>query len=198
MKIGILGPGNVGTTLGSRWQSTGHEVQYGASDSKGRVNVFSVIETVSWADVVVIATPWAAVPSVLANSKLYANKIVIDCTNPIAADFSGLDFAGASSAGERVAELIPEAKVVKAFNTCGFNVMANPNFSGEPASMLMASDHKDAKNVVLQLAKELNFEAVDAGPLSQSKHLEHLAWLWISMALKFGHGREIAFRFLHR
>lgn len=198
MKIGVIGAGNVGRALGDGWKKAGHGVIYGVKDPAGDPGLKSVAEAAAFGDVIVLAVPWQAVPEVLADKEAFVGKVVIDCSNPIAPDFSGLSTAANTSAGEEVAKLIPNAQVVKAFNTCGYNVMANPRFGGESASMLVASDDPAAKKVVIKLSEELGFDAVDAGPLAQSRYLENLAWLWISMALKYGHGREIAFRFLKR
>lgn len=198
MKIGILGAGNVGRALGEGWRRAGHEIMYGVKEPTGAADLKSVGDAAAFGQVIVIAVPWQAVPQVLADSRAFADKILIDCTNPIAHDFSGLSTAPNTSAGQEIAKLVPEAQVVKAFNTCGYNIMSNPMLDGEQASMLVASDHEQAKKMVIKLAEDLGFHAVDAGPLAQSKYLENLAWLWISMALKYGHGREIAFRFLQR
>jgi predicted dinucleotide-binding enzyme len=98
-----------------------------------------------------------------------------------------------SSVSEEIAHLTGSKKVVKCFNTVGFNVMANPNFNGQKASMLYCGDDEVAKDIVDKLAADIGFGPVDAGPLIQAKELENLAWLWISMAIKYGHGRNMAF-----
>ena len=90
------------------------------------------------------------------------------------------------------------AKVVKCFNTVGYGIMANPDFNGRKASMLYCGDDAASKELVAGLAADLGFAPVDAGALAQSKWLESLAWLWISMALKFGHGTETAFFYEQR
>ena len=94
--------------------------------------------------------------------------------------------------------MVPEARVVKAFNTCGFNVMGNPMFPEGSASMFVASDDQASKNIVLDLSRQIGFDPVDAGPLLQSRYLEATAWLWISIAMKYGAGREIGFRLMRR
>lgn len=198
MKLAILGAGNVGSTLGQAWSKVGHKVFYGVKNPKTGTAEMQVENAVSNAEIVVLSVPWHAVPTVLEKKELFREKIVIDCTNPINADFSGLTLGHNDSGGETVSRLVPQAKVVKAFNTCGFNVMANPLFGNIPAAMFVASDDTKAKEIVLKLAKEIGFDPVDAGPILQSRYLEATAWLWISMALKYGQGREIAFSLLHR
>jgi len=197
MNIAILGRGIVGETLGSRWVGVGHSVVYG-SRSPGAADELFHAEAVQRADVVVIALPWAAMePDFLADLEL-GERLVIDCTNPIAADFSDLVPVEAGSGAERVAQAAPHAKVVKAFNTIGVNIMANPAFGTSKATLLIAGDDAAAKATVATLAEELGFQPEDAGPLSMSRYLEAQAWIWISMAMKFGYGREIAFNLQRR
>lgn len=198
MKIAIIGAGNVGTALGSAWEEAGHAVVYGVRNPSPNSHEMNVEEAVSISDIIVLAVPWGAIPKVLERKEVFTGKIVIDCTNPIKADFSGLEVGHSDSGGEIVARQIPDAFVVKAFNTCGFNIMANPNFPGGKASMLIATDNAAAKDAAMSLSRAAGFEPVYAGPLVQSRGLEALAWLWISMAMKFGSGREIAFSLLRR
>lgn len=195
--IAIIGNGNVGQALAEGWRAAGHEVVFGVREPGADPAEQSVSSAAARSDIVVLATPWTALPDVLKACGDLSRKIIIDCTNPVNATFDGLTLGVDDSGGETVARLAPEARVVKAFNTVGFNIMTNPMFGGVAASMLIAGDDSDAKAVVAQLSADLGFDPVDAGPLTQSRGLEALAWLWISMAMKFGHGREIAF-VLHR
>ena len=94
-----------------------------------------------------------------------------------------------------VAQWAKGAKVVKAFNTVGANVMADATFEGGPVAMFYCGDDAPSKRVVTAPIKELGF---DAGPLNQARVLEPFALLWISLALKYGYSREIAFRLLRR
>jgi predicted dinucleotide-binding enzyme len=82
---------------------------------------------------------------------------------------------------------------VKCFNTVGFNIMENPDLAGRKASMLYCGDDPEAKDTAKQLASDIGFDPVDAGPLNQASLLEHMSWLWVTMAMKYGHGREMAF-----
>jgi 8-hydroxy-5-deazaflavin:NADPH oxidoreductase len=86
---------------------------------------------------------------------------------------------------------------VKIFNTTGFQNMANPVYGGEPSVMFYAGDDGEAKALAHQLAADLGFDPVDAGPLIRARELEHLALLWISLSVR-GHGRDIAFRLMRR
>jgi predicted dinucleotide-binding enzyme len=126
------------------------------------------------------------------------SKVLIDAINPLLSDLSGLAIGTSTSAGEQVAAWATGARVVKAFNTVGFNVMQNPKFSGGSAVMFYCGDDAAAKAIVHGLASELSFDARDAGPLSQARLLEPFALLWISLALKYGLGREFGFQLLQR
>ena len=198
MKIAIIGAGNVGKSLGKAWSHQGMEICYGVRSPKAGSGELLIEDAVRTAQAIVLAVPWGAVEAVLSNRDLFRGKIVIDCTNPINADFTGLQFGNSDSGGETIARLLPEAKVVKAFNTCGNNIMENPKFPNGTTSMFVAGDDPDAKSQVMELARAIGFDPVDAGPLFQSRYLESLAWLWISMAIKFGYGREIGFALLRR
>ena len=198
MRIAVIGAGNVGKALGQRWKDAGFEIVYGVRNPATYEGALSVQDAIQISDVILIAIPWRAVSSLQQYLPHFHGNIVIDATNPIKPDFSGLELGHTDSAGETIGRLIPGAKVVKAFNTCGYNVMADPSFNGERSSMLIAGDDREAKQMVIDLSSRIGFEAIDAGPLYQSRYLEAMAWLWISMAIKFGQGREIAFRLLKR
>jgi hypothetical protein len=198
MKIGIIGAGNVGKTLGTALEKKGKIVCYGVRDPNPESNELQVHDAVKISELIILSVPWTAVPSVLEDSGIFGGKIVVDCTNPINPEFTGLSLCNTDSGGETVARMLPEAKVVKAFNTCGFNIMGNPEFPTGKATMFVAGDDKESKETTLELARLIGFDAVDVGPLVQSRYLEATAWLWISMATKYGLGREIAFSLLRR
>jgi predicted dinucleotide-binding enzyme len=196
MKIGILGAGNVGATLGRKWAAAGHDVRMGVrSPSGGEV---TLPEAFSHGEALLLSTPWPPTEAVLGSLGGFQGKILIDATNPIAADFSGLTHGLSTSGAEKVAEWAPGARVVKCFNTVGFNVMANPAFADGKPSMIYCGDDAEAKKAAHRLAEDAGFEPLDAGPLSQARFLEPFAMLWITMAMKYGYGREMAFRLMRR
>lgn len=202
MKIAVLGVGNVGSTLGRRFTGAGHEVMYGVrkpDDPKHTgMKVASMRAACADAEVIVLAVPWSAAIETVGAAGDVSGKIIIDATNPFAADFSGLADLDGRSAAELIAARASTARVVKAFNTIGFNVMENPAFGNERASLLIAGDDMDAKKVVADLATEIGFEPVDAGTIQMAHYLEAQAWIWIALALKYGYGRDIAFRLMRR
>lgn len=210
MKIGIIGSGNVGGALGSRWARLGHEVIFGSRDpqgiemqqfsakTSGKTRAATLADTARDGDVLLLSTPWPATQQVIAGLGDLNGKILIDATNPLLPDLSGLTLGTTTSAGEQVAGWARGAKVVKAFNTVGANIMENPTFEGHRPVMFYCGDDSQSKQVVSKLISELVFEPVDAGPLTQARLLEPFALLWISLAFAQGMGREFAFELLRR
>jgi predicted dinucleotide-binding enzyme len=122
---------------------------------------------------------------------------VIDATNPLGPGLKLLTGKNGESGGEQVQAMVPQAHVVKALNTTGFDNMQNPVYEGRASVMFYCGDDAGAKSTVKELLVSLGFEAVDAGPLSRARQLENLAVLWISLAMG-GLGRDIAFRLMRR
>src|SRR5262249_23186695 len=148
------------------------------------------------AEVVVLATPWDGAEQAVRAAGDLAGKILIDCTNPVG---PGLSHAAPPSGAEHVARWAPGARLVKAFNTVGYNVMEQPRFGDRAADAYLCGDDAAAKHTVAELARELGFEAVDCGPLAKAALLEALALLWISLARQGPRSaREIAFSLLRR
>jgi len=210
MNIAIIGSGNVGGALGRRWAQAGHQVIFGSRDpgaddikklvaeSGANAKAASLAQAAQAGDILMFSMPWPAVRQVLESLGDLSGKLLIDATNPLKPDLSGVDTGTTTSAAEQVAQWARGAKVVKAFNTVGYNIMANPAFGSEKPVMFYCGDDKDAKSKVKPLIDELGFEAVDAGPLAQARTLEPFALLWISLAYANGLGREIAFKLMRR
>ncbi len=208
MNITLLGAGNVARALGLAFAGVGHAVTFGVRDpattahielgAKHGVRVVAIDAAAEGSAIVVLATPYAQAADALAAARPPAGVIVIDATNPVRPDFAGLVVGHTDSAGEQVQRLAPQARVVKAFNTIGFNVMADPAFGDRRALMYIAGNDADAKAKVLELARAIGFEALDLGDISQSRLLEPLALVWIRSAYALGLGREIAFGLLRR
>jgi predicted dinucleotide-binding enzyme len=209
MRIAVIGIGMVGGTLGRRWAREGHEVMFGVrepssekvgqllADSGENAKAGSVAEAAAFGEVVVLATPWAGTEDAIRTAGDLSGKIVLDCTNPLAPDMSGL--VGDRSAAEQVASWARGAKVVKIFNSTGFKNMDDPRYGDDRVTMLYCGDDAEAKKVAAGLAEGLGFEPVDAGPLAEARSLEYLALLWIHLAYgpaKLGPG--IAFKLVRR
>ena len=168
-------------------------------------SVSTQAEAVRGAAVLLLATPWPVIGDAIRTAGAAAGAldrmVLIDATNPIAAGLRVDAGPNGESGAERVQALAPRARVVKAFNTTGWENMRDPDYPEGPATMLVAGDDLDAKATVRSLATELGFDAVDAGPLARARDLEHLAVLWISLAMGAGLppiGREFAFRLARR
>jgi predicted dinucleotide-binding enzyme len=211
MKIAVLGAGNVGGTLGKAFASVGHDIFFGVPnpedeknkkliDSIGSNNasVGTVVDAVHSADVVVLATPWNVARAALQSAGNLTDKIVIDCTNPLKEDLSGLVIGHTTSAAEQVAQWAVGAKVCKAFNQTGFQNMANPRFDSGNAVMFVCGDDSNSKKIVLRLAEQIGFDAIDAGEYSIAQLLEPLAMLWIHLRYKANMGTDFAFGILRR
>jgi predicted dinucleotide-binding enzyme len=123
---------------------------------------------------------------------------ILDCTNPLKEDLSGLAVGHTTSGAERVAAWASSGRVVKVFNTTGFENTAQPSYGGTAITRFRAGDDAQAKRVAAQLAQEMGFDPVDAGPLANARLLEPLAFLWIYLAGKQGHGTGIACKLIHR
>lgn len=210
MRIGIIGSGNVGGALGTRWAAAGHHVIF-SSRSPESPGVLDLVRkaghgaradtaagTVAASDVLLLATPWEVTRAAATGLGPLGGKVLIDATNPLLPGLAGIEYGTATSGAEQIASWVPGSRVVKAFNTIGFNVMANPRFPSGDAALLYCGDDADAKQTVRQLALDLGFDPHDAGPLSASRLLEPFALLWITLAMKQGYGREIAFQLLRR
>ena len=163
MKIAVLGAGNVGGTLGKAFASTGHNIFFGVpnpEDKKNKklidsigsnnVSVGTVVDAVHSTDVVVLTTPWNAARVALQSAGNLTDEIVIDCTNPLKEDLSGLVIGHTTSAAEQVAQWAIGAKVCKAFNQTRFQNMANPRFDSGNAVMFVCGDDSKSKKIVLR------------------------------------------------
>ena len=207
MKIGILGCGNVGGTLGTRWRQCGHEVLFGLRipiDPKAQIlakesgaKIGTVADASAFGGVVVLAVPWAAAEDAIKGAGNLSGKILLDCTNPVT-KWPEVEVGAEFSGGERVAQWATGASVVKIFNTTGWSNMANPKYSSEAVTMFYVGDDASAKKVAAQLAADLGFEPLDAGPLANSTYLEMLSGFWGTLAFGQNLGLEIGFRLLRR
>ena len=124
--------------------------------------------------------------------------IVLDATNPLAKDLSGLTVGFDDSGAEQVSRWALGARVAKVLNMTGAGNMDDPNYSGQAASMFVCGDDDKAKSVASQLASDLGFDVVDAGPLISARLLEPMALLWIKLAFQLGNGPDVAFGLLRR
>jgi 8-hydroxy-5-deazaflavin:NADPH oxidoreductase len=208
--ISILGTGNVGHAIGKRLVESGYSVTFGTrefpseavkllalSHSKN-LAITSYCDAISASTNVVFAIPWAATQFAVAEGKEWSGKVVIDCMNPLSADFSSLCETAKSSAAEDLAALLPESRIIKAFNSIGVASILNSDYLGRAPSLLFCSDHDEAKNVVKEMAPHFGMKPIDVGHLRNACYLESLAMLQIHLAVNQGMGDHIALELLTR
>lgn len=202
----IIGAGNVGSALGKAWLACGHDVRFGVSDPDHpkhadlpRERLQSASERRD-AEIVVIATPYAAARSALEALGDLDGAIVIDCTNPLGIGPEGLHLTLGfeMSGGEEIAKCVPHASLFKTLNQTGAENMANAAAFQPKSMMFVAGDDEARKPIVMDLVADLGFQSIDAGPLRAARLLEPLAMLWIDLVIKRGHPRDMAFAQLRR
>lgn len=211
MKIAFLGYGNVGAPLADHLQRKGHEVVLAAEDPGSEkakaalarnsgLRAAAPREAVAAAEVVFLATPFAANEAALAGVKgELEGKVLVDCTNPVGAGLThGLK--NERSGSEMVQGLAPGARVVKAFTIYGYENFENnayPGYGVKPAMMFCGADSA-AKKVVAGLIEDLGWEPLDVGGLEQALHLEHMTLMWIRMVRMGGYSPHMVWAVLRR
>jgi predicted dinucleotide-binding enzyme len=195
MRIAIIGAGNVGGGLGRAFAAEGHAIVFGVrdpdspktvealADAPGAVAT-SPAEAVEGADVIVFALRWDAVADTVAELPSLDGRVVIDAMNRFTGD-------PARSTTQDLADLLPGARLVKAFDTIGFENFTTAHARRTPAAMFVAGDDPEAKRVAMTLAAEIGFEAEDAGPLENARALEEMAKVWFALTQVYG--RRVGF-----
>ncbi len=191
MDIAIIGAGNVGRALTTSFSRAGHGVIVAsrdpedagaiASETRSRVAT-SNAEAAAAAQVVVLAIPFASVEAVAAEIRdAVAGKAVIDTTNRMSFGPAGPAIDADASNAERLAAWLPDAHVVKAFNTLFASNQADPIADGVQLDGFVAADDATARETVLELVRSIGLNPVDVGPLSRAQQLEQLAFLNIAI-----------------
>jgi predicted dinucleotide-binding enzyme len=198
MRIGMLGTGDVARALSKGFATLHHDVKVGsrsagnekaaaiAKEIGGSAGTFA--EAAAFGEVVVLATLGAANPEVLqaAGSERLRGKVLIDATNPL--DFSGgaprLFVGHTDSGGEQVQRLVPDARVVKAFNTVGNALMFRPVLPGGPPDMFFCGNDAAAKETVRDILVSFGWETVDLGGIESSRYLEAMCMAWVIHGLR--------------
>ena len=196
MKIGIIGSGIVGRVLGNGFLSEGHKVMLGTRNiSKEEVIIWknenpkvllgSFQETAQFGEIIVLAVGGLAVEDAinLAGKEHFIDKIVIDATNPIAAvppDNGVLKYftTPEESLMERIQKILPDAKIVKAFNSVGNAFMYKPTFPGGTPTMFICGNDDAAKKTVTDILTSFGWETEDMGQVEAARAIEPLCILW--------------------
>jgi predicted dinucleotide-binding enzyme len=209
MKITVVGTGNMGSAFAKQLSSSGHIVRITGRDiDKAKtlaaqfdnVSAYPAAEALGDSDVVVIATAFEDAVKALQSLGDLTGKVVIDITNPLSADYMSLTLGHVTSAGEEIAKAVPQAQVVKAFNTLFAQVLADgPTFANDQrGSVFVASGSERAKQTATALAHSLGWNTVDAGALINARYLEPLAGLNIYLGYGAGLGTAIAPAWLNK
>jgi predicted dinucleotide-binding enzyme len=189
MKIAIIGKGNVGTALNNGLSKAGHQIKFGHRDPKENVT-----DAAKWGELVILAVPHENANNVIENIKPYVNgKIVIDVMNAIGPNMN-LGISCTTSTAEQTQKKLPEAFVVKAFNTVFAPNQSTARVGSEQLTAFIAGDNLEAKQTVAQLTKDIGFDPVDCGPLKAARNLEAMANLIINLAYKYGMGNKMGYK----
>jgi predicted dinucleotide-binding enzyme len=205
MKIAIIGSGNVGSALANGWIKAGHQVIFGVRNPGSpktqkalelipNAKVQTITDASKNSEVIVITTPPEAVLELVPQLGDISSKIVIDTTNSIRSKPEPY-----ATAYHAIKALSKSDKVVKCFNTTGFENMANPIYNNKGIDMFSAGNNSEAKELASKLALDLGFEkCYDFGGDDKVELLEKFALGWINLAIMQGHGRNLAFKLLKR
>jgi 8-hydroxy-5-deazaflavin:NADPH oxidoreductase len=203
MKVAILGTGQVAIDLAKGFVSRGHSVVFGTRDVQGEKAVKAVAavagssaapyaQSAAQAEMAVLATAWSGTQNAvqLTGNEALKGKLLIDVTNPL--DFSTgkptLALGFPQSAGAKIQEWLPDAKVVKAFNIITSARMIDPKFADGEADMFIAGNDAAAKQQTADLLKAFGWRsAIDMGDISKSYLLEALAMMWIEFGVSRNH-----------
>jgi len=189
MRIAVIGKGNIGGSLGSRWLAAGYDVVYGARDGSGEgpggAPVRGIGDALKDADVVVLAVPGQVVADVVTeHGTALAGKTVIDAVNRI----------GAPEFDSRaiIADAAPQARYVRAFNSLGWENFANPM----PGTNLFFAADPDARATAEELINAVGLEPAFLGDATATATVDGLLPLWFALVQHNGGNRRVALRII--
>jgi predicted dinucleotide-binding enzyme len=189
MRIAVIGKGNIGGSLGTKWRAAGYDVVYGARDGSGDgpggAPVIGIGDALKDADVVVLAVPGQVVGDVVTeHGAALAGKTVIDAVNRI----------GAPEFDSRaiIADAAPQARYVRAFNSLGWENFANPM----PGTNMFFAADPDARATAEELIKAVGLEPAFLGDASATATVDGLLPLWFALVRQNGGNRRVALRII--
>jgi predicted dinucleotide-binding enzyme len=205
MEIAIIGTGNVGGALATKWALAGHSIHLGVKDInnfKGKellknpnTSVHAIEEAVNLSEIILIAVPAPAAADVAKSLGDTSGKIIIDSMNII----MGRGPAGFSNTSDAILANTDTRDVVKCFNTTGFNNMMNPKYGDTLIDLFVAGDSEKGKEIAMKLSIDAGFgNCYHVGGNDKFPLMEQFAWFWINLAMFQGQGREIGFKLLKR
>ena len=188
MKIAVIGRGNIGGTLGTKWSAAGHDVVYGArggsGDGPGGAPVRGIGDALDGADVVVLAVPGAVVPEVVNDhGAALAGKVVIDAVNRMG---GGAEYDSRTL----IADAAPSARYVRAFNSLGWENFADPL----PGANLFFAADPEARAVAEELITAVGLEPAYLGDADATAAVDGLLPLWFALVKQNGGNRKVALR----
>lgn len=208
MKIGILGAGPMGATLGTIWARAGHDVTFSYSRRPERLERLAreagaragtPAEAVDGADAVLLAVHWSRVEDVLARAGDLAGRVVVNCCVPLDAQDRDLVVGTTTSGAEQLAERLPRARLVAAFNTSPsealFGVFEARATAAPRPQLLYYGDDAGAKAVARELIEDVGYEPLDAGALRTARFVEPFAMVTAELAYGQPGGPELVYRF---
>ena len=198
-RVGVLGTGEVGRRLAAGFRARDHDVMIGSrdpgkpdlrewlSDEGAGIEVGTFAQAAAHGEFLVLSVLGSAAEEAIAEAgrENFTGKVVIDAMNPL--DFSGgfppkLSISGEDSLGERVQRALPDARVVKAFNTIGSPYFVDPSFGEGPPTMLIAGDDEEAKRTVGDVLADFGWShVVDIGGIEGSRELEAICIAWVKI-----------------
>ena len=204
-RIGVLGSGEVGRTLSAGFAALGHEVKIGTRDPRSKklgVSAATFADVAEFGEILVLATLWSGTENAiqLAGPQRCAGKVVLDVTNPLVFEpnrLPRLALGHTDSGGEQVQRWLPDARIVKVFNTVGNAHMVKPQFPGGPPDMFLCGNDDAAKQTATEICRAFGWPAIDIGGIEGSRLLEPLCILWVVYGIRSG-GWNHAFRLLRK
>jgi 8-hydroxy-5-deazaflavin:NADPH oxidoreductase len=200
MRVGVLGSGDVGRTLGRGFVTKGHEVMIGSRSpksealetwraevgAKGSTGTFR--EAARFGELIVLSVQGRAAAAAidLAGTDAFSGKVVLDTTNAL--DFSkgmppGLFVGLTDSLGEQIQRKLPKARIVKCFNIVPNVLMVDPKVPGGPPDMIICGNDGAAKARAAEVLKSFGWPApIDLGGIENARWLETLVPLWVRVA----------------
>lgn len=205
MKIAIIGTGNVGGALATKWALKGHQINLGVRDLtnfKGsklldnpNTKVYTIENAVKQSDIILLSTPALFTVEVVQSLGDTTGKIIIDAMNIV----MNKGPEGYKHTTEAILANTQTRDVVKCFNTTGYNNMQHPNYGDTQLDLFVAGDSENGKAAAIQLAKDAGFaECYSIGGNDKFELMEQFAWFWINLAMFQGQGRDIGFKLLKR